>query len=643
MTTDAASIGTEILRHVSEGIVVVRASDAVIVFANPCFERMFGYGPGELLRRHVSILNAPDETQPMRLAEDIIALLRSRGRWDGELRSVRKDGARFWSHASVSTLDHQDLGTVWISVHRDVSERKRLEEELLRAKSFFDSIVENIPDMVFVKDARDLSFVLFNRAGEDLLGYERADLIGKSDHDFFPKAEADFFTEKDRAVLRDKTLLEIAEEPIDTAAHGVRLLHTKKIPILDEKGEPAYLLGISEDITERQRAERLRRRHERATTAVNTILRGLHTHVDVTAAFPEVCAGLRELARCASASLALFDERREWIRFVAADEPWPPGVSRDMRLRVSDYPGGAALAAGRSDEVRDLTSLAHFPIVHYCLAIGFRSTLSLPLYTGRNVIGLLTLLWNDVDGCATPDVAVLEQATSALAIALERHRLFEQVRVGRERLAVLSHRLLTVQETERRHLARELHDEIGQYLTGISLLLGQLEHQPQDFRARLGELTRLVTDLIDRVRDLSLDLRPAMLDDFGLLSALRWLFERFLRQTGIAVEFDQVGLDRRFSPDVETAAYRIVQEALTNVARYANVEKVAVHASAIDHHLRVVVEDRGAGFDVEAELMSGSTSGLSGMRERAALLAGRLSIESRPGAGTRIEAEFPNR
>ncbi len=639
-----ASLSTAVLRHVNEGISLTRAADARIVFANPYFERMFGYAPGELLGRHVSILNSPGAADPRDVAGDIIAALQAHGRWEGELYNRRKDGACFWSHASVSTFDHSELGTVWISVQRNVSERKRLEEQLVRAKSFLDSIVENIPDMVFVKDAKDLSFVLFNRAGEELLGHGRADLIGKNDHDVFPKAEADFFTEKDRAVLRDGTVLEISEEPIDTATRGPRLLRTKKIPILDDKGAPAYLLGISEDITERQEAERLRRRHERTTTVVNAILSAINAHVDVTAAFPEVCAGLRELAQCSSASLALFDDRREWIRFVATDAPWPSSMNHDTRLRVAEYPGGPELLAGHSYEVRDLASIAHFPIVHYSYAIGFRSTLSLPLYTGRDVIGLLTLLWGEVDGCTTADMGVLVHTTSALAIAVERHRLFEQVRVGHERLAALSRRLLTVQETERRHLARELHDEIGQYLTGISLLLSQLEHRPPgDFQARVGELSRLVGDLIDRVRDLSLDLRPAMLDDFGLLPALRWLFERFFRQTNVTVEFEQVGLERRFSPDVETATYRIVQEALTNVARYASVDAVRVQASAIHGRLSVVIEDRGAGFDAEAELMSASTSGLSGMRERAVFLGGRLSIESQPGVGTRIRAEFENR
>lgn len=117
-------------------------------------------------------------------------------------------------------------------------------------EKFLFSIIENIPDMIFVKDAKDLRFVRFNKAGEDLLGYDRKDLIGKNDYDFFPKDEADFFTNKDREVLNSKKMLEIPEEKINTKHKGERILHTKKIPILDESGKPIYLLGISEDITD---------------------------------------------------------------------------------------------------------------------------------------------------------------------------------------------------------------------------------------------------------------------------------------------------------------------------------------------------------------------------------------------------------
>ncbi len=118
-----------------------------------------------------------------------------------------------------------------------------------------DSIVENIPHMIFVKDAKELRFVLFNKAGEELLGFPREQMIGKNDYDFFPKEEADFFTSKDRMVLNGRQLVNIPEEVIHTRLKGPRILHTKKIPIFDESGEPRYLLGISEDITEKKKSE----------------------------------------------------------------------------------------------------------------------------------------------------------------------------------------------------------------------------------------------------------------------------------------------------------------------------------------------------------------------------------------------------
>ncbi|HEY5920543.1 MAG TPA: PAS domain-containing protein, partial [Kofleriaceae bacterium] len=133
---------------------------------------------------------------------------------------------------------------------------KKLEsgQTLRETTRFLDAIIENIPDMVFVKEADKLSFVRFNRAGEDLLGVERAALLGKNDYDFFPKQEADFFTQKDRETLANKQLVEIPEESIQTSS-GPRWLHTKKVPLLDENGVPRHLLGISHDITERKRAD----------------------------------------------------------------------------------------------------------------------------------------------------------------------------------------------------------------------------------------------------------------------------------------------------------------------------------------------------------------------------------------------------
>jgi PAS domain S-box-containing protein/putative nucleotidyltransferase with HDIG domain len=134
-------------------------------------------------------------------------------------------------------------------------ERKQVVEELCRTNELLTSIVENIPNMIFLKDAKDLRFVRFNQAGEDLLGYSRKDLLGKNDYDFFPKEQADLFTQIDREVLRGNKVVDIPEEHLQTRNNGVRTLHTQKVPILDVKGEPAYLLGISADITAHKLAE----------------------------------------------------------------------------------------------------------------------------------------------------------------------------------------------------------------------------------------------------------------------------------------------------------------------------------------------------------------------------------------------------
>ena len=209
-------------------------------------------------------------------------------------------------------------------------------------------------------------------------------------------------------------------------------------------------------------------------------------------------------------------------------------------------------------------------------------------------------------------------------------------------LQALSIRLLEVQETERRHLARELHDEIGQLLTGLRLLLRLNGDSPADaLKTRFEQARAIVDDLLARVRGLSFDLWPADLDQLGLLPALLGLFERYTAQSGVLVDFKQQGMEKRFAPQVETGAYRIVQEALTNVARHAGVAGVTVRVWTDADKLNLQIEDRGCGFDPEVVLKATRPGGLIGMRERIMLLGGHMTIESSPGSGTTIAAELP--
>jgi PAS domain S-box-containing protein len=215
---------------------------------------------------------------------------------------------------------------------------------------------------------------------------------------------------------------------------------------------------------------------------------------------------------------------------------------------------------------------------------------------------------------------------------------------AQELLQSFSKKLIETQEGERRRVARELHDEIGQVLTAIRLNLNAVQHSVSAPIARkLDESIAIVDRALQQVRNLSLDLRPLMLDDLGLVAALRWYVDREAQRAGLTAEFIAGELQKRLSPELETACFRIAQEALTNVARHAKATHVRVELSQRGEELHLVIRDDGIGFD--AGTMGGAVSasrlGLTGMRERALIVGGRIEFVSAPGQGTEIHARFP--
>jgi PAS domain S-box-containing protein len=214
------------------------------------------------------------------------------------------------------------------------------------------------------------------------------------------------------------------------------------------------------------------------------------------------------------------------------------------------------------------------------------------------------------------------------------------------KLQVLSRRLVEAQETERRNIARELHDEIGQALTVIQLNL-QVMLQAPDTKAlapRLNESLKVVERVLEQVQDISLDLRPSILDDLGLEPALHWYTERQAALVELKVGFHADPLEQRLDPMIETECFRVAQEALTNVVRHAQAKAVTVEVRQEDGQLHLCVRDDGIGFDVAAirkKAVRGASLGLLSMEERAVLAGGRLEFHSVPGRGTEVHAWFP--
>jgi signal transduction histidine kinase len=228
----------------------------------------------------------------------------------------------------------------------------------------------------------------------------------------------------------------------------------------------------------------------------------------------------------------------------------------------------------------------------------------------------------------------------------ERQQAEGKLKESRQRLQALSRRLVEAQETERRHLARELHDEIGQALTATEMNLQVLLESPgtDGLAPRLKASLRVIERVQEQVHDLSLSLRPSMLDDLGLEPALRWYTTRQAALTGLQVEVRADPLEQRLDSMIETECFRVAQEALTNVVKHAKAHAVTLELSRNDEQLHLSVRDDGIGFDVASvreQAVRGASLGLLSMEERATLAGGGLQYHATPGQGTEVHAWFP--
>lgn len=253
----------------------------------------------------------------------------------------------------------------------------------------------------------------------------------------------------------------------------------------------------------------------------------------------------------------------------------------------------------------------------------------------------------DADAAVEPEqIEVVREVAEMLAVAFRHARLFDEVEEGREQLRLLSRRLIRAQEDERRGIARELHDEIGQALTAVKIAIqtSALEIKTEKGKARMRDAAKLIEQTLGQVRDMSLHLRPAILDDLGLVAALRSHLAALKRTAGLDAEFIYEPVLERFSLEVESACYRIVQESLTNIMRHAGARRAKVELRREGAELILIVADDGKGFDVSratAQATHGKSLGLLGMKERASLAGGILEIESIPDRGSTIRARFP--
>jgi signal transduction histidine kinase len=368
----------------------------------------------------------------------------------------------------------------------------------------------------------------------------------------------------------------------------------------------------------------------RQLESLNEIGTALASELELEPLLGLVARRLRELVRARLVLIAI--PQGDSLTVAATDGDDVYGIV-GTTLEFGSSKAGRVLQRGRSERI---DSVLDDPEVDQQTArqLGVRSALYVPLIARGRSIGVVVA--HDKDGSkpgfSDDDLRLAESLADRAAVAVDLSE-----RVGRDALA----RAVNAQELERKHLARELHDETGQALTSILLGLKPLEQRAatDDDRAAVASVRELVVSTLQDVRRLAVELRPSALDDFGLGTAVERLADTFRESSGMRVDLEvQLG-EARLPPEVETTLYRIMQEALANIVKHAEATQVSILLTRKERSVSAVVEDNGKGFD---ETRSGDgTLGLVGMRERLALVGGRLAIESSKGSGTTIAAEVP--
>jgi signal transduction histidine kinase len=328
-------------------------------------------------------------------------------------------------------------------------------------------------------------------------------------------------------------------------------------------------------------------------------------------------------------------------------------VAALARFRPPDCQCAQVLVSRRPMVIHPLH--ADCPICRLDLGEGRLATchVTVPLLTRSEVLGVLNLASDDLVGFDEKEFTLLTAIGRQLGVAVENARLWEGLKQQDHLRRQFLEQAMSAQEEERKRIARELHDQIGQALTSLLLGLRALETEADGSRglivdpARLQDLKAIVADTLDSVRDLALGLRPSVLDDLGLVPALKRVVRTCKARHALAVDFQTVGPEGvRLPPQVTTALYRIVQEALTNVVQHAQASRASLLLETRAEVVTLIVEDDGCGFEVEP-LVHGPADkhwlGLYGMRERAEILGGTLTIESAPGAGTTVFVQVPLR
>lgn len=578
--------------------VFYKGRDGRYLGCNKAFETFFGATKEQLIGKTVFDINPPDLAEIYHEKDN--ELFESEGVQHyesqvknalGPVRDVIFNKAVFNDiHGSISGL---------IGVILDVTDQKQAEEALRESETKYRTIVENIPQKIFVKDTLS-RYVSVNENYARDLGIRPEEVKGKSDYDFFPKELAEKYRNDDQRIMRTNKTEHIEERYLQDGSE--LWIHTVKAPVRDEQGIISGVLGIFMDITERKRAEQALHLHSEIMTNMNEGVVLIRVNDGII-----VYANPKYEKMFGYDSGEMIDKHISIVN--APCDKSPEEIAQDIISQLQEK------GIWRGEVYCKKKDCTHF----WCYA---------------NVSTFNHTEFGEVWISVHSDIT-------------ERKMIMAELESSYQQLRVLNQRWVEIEELERKRLSAELHDEIGQYLTalGINLNIAKM-NLPSGIDTlihdRIDESFSLLKRTTAHIKGIMSNLRPTVLDEYGLVPALQWHTEENAKRTGIEITFTAGELPCRPSTEIEIALFRIAQEAINNAIKHARTKHIDMTLNYSGNKLFLEILDDGTGFETHAVQDRDDPGwGLMIMRERCLGIKGLFRVESIPGQGTRISVEVP--
>jgi PAS domain S-box-containing protein len=688
---------TTALESAANGIILTDINGSIL-WSNPAFSQMTGFAHEEIIGQNPRLIKSgkQEPTYYQELWNTILA-----GEvWHGELINRRKDGSLYYEEQTITpVIDQKKNITNFISIKQDITDHKRAEQllerqnqELLalskaehRQRELAESLVESVKALSSSLRLEDVLSTILDQIRRTV-PFRGADIILIEGQTFHVAGFRGFEDLPDSVaamhrtyVLEDFPLFQCMcttlqpvlvpntlEEPDWRVAAGMEWVRSYLAVPLIRAGQIIGILNMTSDqlgFFSQETVERLKAFADHAALALHNAriykaeltarqvaetlraaAQALTQTLDLDKIIDILLEHIEAIIHSDTSGIALLEgEKRLAVRGVRGDEHW---IDADQALSiVLDIDSNPLLeemfSAHKSILIPNTATNPSWQVLPGLEPI--HSWLGVPLIASDRVIGVIGMGKSEKKSFTLEQIQWAEALVGQAAIAIQNAWLFEQVRYNSERLQSLARKLVDIQESERYAIARELHDEAGQMLSSMKLSLRQLEQDPDcptHVRQRLQELKDVADNVLEELHRLAMDLRPVTLDRLGLVAALEQLTHS-MSTDWLSIRFKAVGFSgERLPKDLETALYRIVQEAITNVVRHAQASTVGILLESVDDKLKVFVEDDGIGFDAD-RVNEQDRLGVVGMRERAEMFGGALSIESAPGKGTTIIVEVP--